>query len=118
MFRENRVFWDVMLRLRNNLTLFEIPQGLRLQGLQPFFRLPGRVLPLKGETSCLLYLSLERRDSHAPVRTGQKTQAEDLFLSVSPNLIAEFQFTYRASRMFIVESVQRISIKFGSSNPC
>jgi hypothetical protein len=82
--------WNVMLRLQNNFTPFETPQGLRLQGLQPFFRLPGRVLPSKGETSCLLYLSLERRDSYAPVRTGQNTQGYDLFLSVSPNLKAEF----------------------------
>jgi hypothetical protein len=44
-FRENQVFWDVMLRLQNNFTPFERLQGLRLQGLQPFFRLPGRVFP-------------------------------------------------------------------------
>jgi len=74
MFRENQVSRDAMLRLQNNFTPFERPQGLRLQGLEPFFRLPGRVLPLKGETSCLLYLSLERPDSYAPFRTGQKTQ--------------------------------------------
>jgi len=70
-YRENQVFWDVMLRLQYNFTLFERPQGLRLHALQQFFRLSGRV---QGETSCLLCLSLERRDSYAPVRTGQKTQ--------------------------------------------
>lgn len=74
MLRKNQAFWDVMLRLQNNFTPFEKPQGLRLQGLQPFFRLQARVLPSKGETRCSLYLSLERRDSYAPVHTGQKTQ--------------------------------------------
>jgi hypothetical protein len=104
MFRENQVFWHAMLRLQNNFTLFERPQRLRLQGLEPFFQLPGRVLHLKGETSCLLYVSRKARFlcpiSYRTENTGIGSVSFGLSKFNSRILIHVLSLTYVHSRQY------------------